>query len=174
VSAAPALDVVQGATMFTDIVGFTEYTAIRGDAEAVALLSLQERLVREALPPGARIVKELGDGLLLWFPDACAGIEAALALQLALERESNGRPLWVRMGMHWGQQTIRRDDIVGHDVNVASRIVNVAGPGELLVSEATVREVGGGPIAATFDPIGPVVMKGIPDPVRLFRALPRD
>lgn len=156
--------------MFTDIVGFTEYTAIRGDAEAVALLSLQERLVRNALPEGARIVKELGDGLLLWFPEPCAAVESALALQPLFERESGARPLWVRMGMHWGQQTVRRDDIVGHDVNIASRIVNVASPGELLVSDATVRRIGRQRVRATFEPIGPVVMKGIPQPVKLFRA----
>ena len=155
--------------MFTDIVGFTEYTAIRGDAEAVALLTLQERLVREALPPGARIVKELGDGLLLWFPDPCAAIEAALGLQPKFERESDGRPFWVRMGMHWGSQTVRREDLIGHDVNVASRIVNVASPGELLVSDATVKRIGNGPVRAQFEPIGPVVMKGIPEPMRLFR-----
>ena len=45
-----------GAVAFTDIVGFTEFCALRGDDEAVALLSLQERLVRGALPSGARIV----------------------------------------------------------------------------------------------------------------------
>ena len=61
----------EGAVAFTDIVGFTEFCAVRGDDEALALLSLQERLVRNALPPGARIVKELGDGLLLWFPVFC-------------------------------------------------------------------------------------------------------
>jgi class 3 adenylate cyclase len=159
--------------MFTDIVGFTEYTAVQGDAEALKLLSLQERLVQDALPPGARVVKELGDGLLLWFPDACAAVECALALQSRFERESfeSMLPLWVRMGIHWGHQTRRRDDIIGHDVNVASRIVNVAGPGELLVSEATVAEVGQTAIAATFEPIGPVIMKGIPEPIRLYRAV---
>ena len=69
-----------GAVAFTDIVGFTEFCALRGDDEAVALLSLQERLVRDALPPGARIVKELGDGLLLWFPTALASLTTCLDL----------------------------------------------------------------------------------------------
>jgi adenylate cyclase len=174
VAAAPAVDVLQGVVMFTDIVGFTEYTALQGDAEALKLLSLQERVVHETLPPGARLVKELGDGLLLWFPEACAAVECALALQARFERESfeSMLPLWVRMGMHWGRQTPRRDDVVGHDVNVASRIVNVAGPGEVLVSEATVAEIGRAAVNAMFEPIGPVIMKGIPDPIRLYRAVP--
>jgi adenylate cyclase len=173
--AAP-VEVVVGAVVFTDIVGFTEYTAIEGDERALSLLTLQEELVESALPPGARIVKELGDGLLLWFPDACDAVAASLALQARFDAESSRLlvPLWVRMGMHWGHQTRRRNDLVGHDVNVASRIVNFAAPGELLVSEATVEAVGERPTIARFEEIGPVVMKGIPEPVRLFRATPPD
>jgi adenylate cyclase len=176
VTAVVETDVLEGVVMFTDIVGFTEYTAVEGDQKALELLTLQERIVSEALPPGARVVKELGDGLLLWFPDPCAAVLCALALQTRFDAQWTDRmlPLWVRMGMHWGQQTRRRDDVVGHDVNVASRIVNVAGAGELVLSEATVREVGRRSLqGASFDEIGPVMMKGIPEPIRLFRAVTR-
>jgi class 3 adenylate cyclase len=56
-------------------------------------------------------------------------------------------------------------------VNLAARIVDVAGPGELLLS-ATVRTALDGASAAAlrFDELGPVVMRGIPEPVRLYRA----
>jgi len=164
---------VEGAVVFTDIVGFTEYTATEGDEEALALLSLQERLVLTALPGGARIVKELGDGLLLWFPECDAALATCLRLQDDFETESERSllPLWVRIGMHWGRQTTRRDDLVGHDVNVASRIVNVAGPGEVLLSDVTVARLSGSRDRSRFEEIGPVVMKGIPEPVRLFRAV---
>ena len=64
----------------------------------------------------------------------------------------------------------RRDDIVGHDVNVASRIVNHSGPGEVLLSAQTVARIGADAASYCFDELGPVVMKGIPDPIRLFRA----
>jgi class 3 adenylate cyclase len=171
---APA-GVIRGTVVFTDIVGFTEFNALRGDQEAVALLSLQERLVREMLPHGSRIVKELGDGLLLWFSDACAAIETSLRLQERFEQESTATdlPLWVRCGMHSGQQTVRGEDLVGHDVNVAARVVDVAGPGEVLLSSST-RELASTLEEVWFDEIGPVVMKGIPEPVRLFRATPVD
>ena len=62
---APIRTSVQGAVVFTDLVGFTEYTAIQGDDAAVALLPTQEEIVQRKLPDGARIVKELGDGLML-------------------------------------------------------------------------------------------------------------
>ena len=161
-----------GAVAFTDIVGFTEFCALRGDDEAVALLSLQERLVRDALPSGARIVKELGDGLLLWFPTAAASLTTCLDLQDAFERESQDGlvPLWVRIGLHWGRPAARGDDLVGHDINVTARIVDVAGPGEVLVSEALHAQVAGAAFEVQFDELGPIVMKGVPEPVRLYRA----
>ncbi len=166
------LEVVTGAIMFTDIAGFTEFTALQGDQEALALLAVQERIVVEALPAGARIVKELGDGLLLWFEDAAAAVRAGLALQCKFEDESThlDYPLWVRIGVHWGTPVLRRGDLVGHDVNLASRICNYAAPGETVVSEATWRAVGNRLEAVRFDELGPVVMKGIPEAVPLYRA----
>src|SRR5205823_3426758 len=99
VSAAP----VAGAVVFTDIVGFTEFTAERGDEEALQLLDLQESVVREVLPEDARIVKDLGDGLLLFFPDACTALLTCLRLQERFEEVAAdpALPLWVRMGLHW-------------------------------------------------------------------------
>jgi class 3 adenylate cyclase len=163
---------VQGTVVFTDIVGFTEYTALRGDEGALELLAAQERVVRECLPPSARVVKELGDGLLLWFPDACEAVRASLRLQdrLADESLSSDLPLWVRCGMHSGHQALRGEDLVGHDVNVAARVVDVAGAGEVLLSEATMELVRNVLDDVWFDELGPVVMKGIPKPLRLYRA----
>lgn len=158
--------------MFTDIVGFTEFNALRGDVEALDLLALQERIVREEMPGEARVVKQLGDGLMLWFGDPCAALETGLRLQERFETESwaTDAPLWVRIGVHSGKQTRRGDDLLGHDVNVASRIVNLADSGEVLASEATVKGAGGGVPDIAFEQLGPVVMKGIPTPVNLYRA----
>ena len=61
-------------------------------------------------------------------------------------------------------------DLVGHDVNVASRILDIAGPGEVLASEPTRLSVEGRVPGVCFDELVPVVMKGIPEPVRLWRA----
>jgi class 3 adenylate cyclase len=158
--------------MFTDIVGFTEFTALRGDEEAFELLALQERIVREELPANSRIVKELGDGLMLWFDDARDAVQTGLRLQERFEHEATltEAPLWVRIGLHSGTQTRRGNDLVGHDVNVASRIVNLAASGEVLASEATVHAVDDGLKGCEFERLGPVVMKGIPMPINLYRA----
>ncbi len=163
---------VEGTIVFTDIVGFTEFTATRGDADALQLLTTQDRLVHSALPGAARVVKELGDGLLLWFPEPVTALHSAFALQQGFEAESaaSGVPLLIRVGMHHGTALPRGADVIGHDVNLAARIVEVAAPGEVLVSD-TVR-AGVNPDAAQvcFSELGPVAMKGVPGPIRLWRA----
>src|SRR3990172_12162578 len=170
---ATAVRAVPGAIVFTDIAGFTEFTAVRGDEAALELLALQERLVHEEMDDLGRIVKELGDGLMLWLDDPCRAVTVALALQERFDREATAGelPLWVRMGVHYGQPARRGDDLVGHDVNVASRIVELAAPGEVLASEAAVRRIADGLPDVTFEEVGPVVMKGIPAPIALYRAL---
>jgi adenylate cyclase len=160
-----------GAVVFTDIVGFTQFTAEHGDDEALALLDRQDKVVRGSLPDDARVVKELGDGLLLWFPEAVSALGSCLALSERFEEEAaTDVPLWVRIGMHWGCPTRRGNDLVGHDVNLAARIVDVAGPGEVLVSEPVRELVHGRVDGLRLDELGPVVMKGIPDAVPLYRA----
>ena len=70
--------------------------------------------------------------------------------------------------MHWGRPRRRGDDIVGRDVNLAARIVDLAGPGEVLCSEATANEVGARP-GVDFEPLGPVFVRGIAEPVPIVR-----
>ena len=74
--------------------------------------------------------------------------------------------------MHHGTALQRGADVIGHDVNVASRIADVAAPGEVLVSDAVRAVVDPGVAHVSFTELGPVVMKGIPDPIRLWRATP--
>jgi adenylate cyclase len=179
-----------GAIVFTDIVGFTALTDMHGDDVALALLERQERMVREALPSTSRVVKELGDGLLLWFDDPSEAIDTCLRLQRDFdfvneaadgaphhpERSADGIadvndvPLWVRMGVHWGCPRRRGDDIVGRDVNLAARIVDLAGPGEVLCSEATADAIGMRP-GVGFEPLGPVFVRGIAEPVPIVRVM---
>jgi class 3 adenylate cyclase len=160
-----------GAIVFTDIVGFTEVTDTHGDDVALALLERQEALVADLLPESARIVKELGDGLLLWFDDPRSALHTCLALQQRFEDEApEPVPLWVRMGLHWGCPRRRGEDIVGRDVNLAARIVDLAAPGEVLCSEATAHAVGVLEGIA-YEPLGPVFVRGFADPVPLVRAV---
>jgi class 3 adenylate cyclase len=71
--------------------------------------------------------------------------------------------------MHWGCPRARGDDIVGRDVNLASRITDLAAPGEVLCSEVTADAAGDLP-GVGFESLGPVYVRGIAEPVPLVRA----
>ncbi len=118
--------------------GFTEYNEAVGDIEALRVLDEQRSLVDGHLDgQDARLVKEIGDGLMIWIGSAVGGLSIATCLLEAFAgiHESGTFPLAVRMGMHHGESIARGDDLVGQTVNVAARISALAGPGELLVSQ---------------------------------------
>lgn len=170
---AAAIETREGTIVFTDLSGFTEFTALRGDAAALSLLDLQESLVREQMGDSGRIVKNLGDGLMLWFDEPLAAVQVSVALQERFEEASgeDDEPLWVRIGIHFGSPVLRGNDFIGHDVNVAARIVDLAAPGEVLVSEACTSRIEAPLDGVTFEEIGPTIMKGIPEPVPLYRVM---
>lgn len=163
-----------GAIVFTDIVGFTKFTAAEGDSRAVQLLDTKRDIVDDLLPEGGRVVKELGDGLLLWIDSADSGVRFCAALQSACRRasEEGPFPLWVRIGAHWGEAAERAGDLIGHEVNTAARIVDQAGPGETLASDVFVKQCDPAALDGEAVPIGPVLMKGLPAAVWLYRLTP--
>ncbi len=161
-----------GAVLFTDLVGFTEFNDAVGDERAVGVLDRQTAMAHSAIGEldRARIVKELGDGLMIWFATAADGLGAATTLLHDVDRaRRDGEfPLAVRMGLHYGSALERGDDVVGQTVNVASRLSDIAGPGELVVSEQVVRAVDGAarpPLRA----VGPVTVKGVQEPIWVHR-----
>jgi class 3 adenylate cyclase len=160
----------RGAVLFTDLVGFTEFTDSQGDAAAVEVLDEQSTIARDALAGGVgHVVKELGDGLMLWFDHVALGLRAAGDMLRAVDvaRSEQAFPLALRMGMHCGEVVERGADFVGHTVNIASRIAGLAGPGELLVSEQVVEALGTSTEA--FRPVGPTRVKGVSAPIWLYR-----
>jgi len=160
-----------GSVLFTDLVGFTEFNDLRGDPAAVAVLDQQYEVLESVLGrhPCSRLVKELGDGLMIWSSDASDGLEIAteFAAGIRVARETDGFPLAVRLGLHHGPVIERGDDVVGQTVNVAARIAALAGPGELLVSDEVLAACG--TVAAGARAVGPVNVKGVADPVWLHR-----
>ncbi|MEO8457757.1 MAG: adenylate/guanylate cyclase domain-containing protein [Chloroflexota bacterium] len=170
---ATAVRTAEGAIAFTDLSGFTEFCAIKGDEAAVALISAQERLLRDEIGRRGRIVKNLGDGFMLFFADPCDAVVAGLSLQDKFEEASfeGDFPLWVRIGIHFGAPVRHGRDLVGHDVNVAARIVDLAAPGEVLVSASATSAMTRRIPNVAFEEVGPVIMKGIPEAMTLYRAM---
>jgi class 3 adenylate cyclase len=160
-----------GAILFTDLVGFTAYTDMHGDRAAVDVLDRQSSLVATAIDGAGRVVKELGDGVMLWFDDPDTGLRSTQAIleSVAEARNTAGFPLALRMGMHVGEVIERGDDIVGQAVNIAARVADLAGPGELLVTDHVVRSLGESGDTAAFRPVGPTRVKGVAEPIWLHR-----
>ncbi len=130
---------VDVAIMFTDLSGFSSWALEAGDEIALDLL----REVGEAIePPVAAhrgdVVKRLGDGLMAAFRDAPDAVAAALeARERAAAILVEGYRPRLRTGIHLGRPRKVGGDYFGVDVNIAARLVEAAGPDEILISDPT-------------------------------------
>lgn len=122
--------------LFTDLVEFSAWALEAGDTMAVDLLREVAHVVEPALEGrGGRIVKRLGDGLMVVFDEPGEAVEAALEAVAAISGvEVGGHRPQLRAGLHTGRPRKIGRDYLGVDVNVAARIAEAAGPGEVLVS----------------------------------------
>jgi class 3 adenylate cyclase len=122
--------------MFVDLAGYTTLTEAHGDQAAARVASEFQRamsgLIREH---GAWQVKSMGDGVMIWAPDAARAV--ALAADTLEEVGSRGDLLPVRIGIHTGPAVMCGWDWYGSTVNVASRLAGKAGANEALVSAAS-------------------------------------
>jgi class 3 adenylate cyclase len=156
------------ATMaFMDLSGYTALTEERGDVTAAELAtSLAQLVQRTATHHDGEAMKFLGDGVMFRFRDPAAGVRGAL--EVIGETAPLGLPP-AHVGMHIGAVIERDGDVFGRTVNLASRLSGRAAPGEVLVSREVVEACEG---AIGFTPLGKVELKGVAEPVPLFRAEP--
>lgn len=126
------------AILFTDLVDFSAWALEAGDTLAVDLLRQVGHVVEPPIEDGGgRIVKRLGDGLMAVFDDPPAAVDAAFAALAGLDEiEVGGHNPRLRAGLHVGRPRKVGRDYLGVDVNVAARIAEAAGAGEVLVSGA--------------------------------------
>lgn len=157
------------AMCFLDLAGYTRLTEERGDRAAAALAtSLADLVEQVSLPHGGQPVKWLGDGVMFHFRQPGQGVVAALEM---VERTPQAGLPPAHVGLHAGPVVSQDGDYFGRTVNLAARIAGHAGPGQVLVSDQVVAECPAGPV--DFEPIGPVPLKGVTDPVPLHRATTR-
>jgi tetratricopeptide (TPR) repeat protein len=115
---------------------------------------------------GGDEVKTLGDGVLVIFGSAADAVACAVAMQQAVQRQvvAGQAPLAIRIGVGLGDVVIEEDDVFGTPVVEAARLVEAARPGQILAT-AIVRLVAGGRARVRFADIGPLRLKGLPEPV---------
>ena len=130
---------------FTDIEGFTTYTETYGDDAALALLRHHSTQVDPLIClRGGMILKRMGDGYMLRFPNAQAAVAAMLdclaAVSSAPSSHPGASPLRIRAGLTFGKPLRIGNDLIGSDVNLAARLTNMANGGQLLVNKAVKKE----------------------------------
>jgi len=133
------------AILFTDLVGFSDWALEAGDDAALELLRTVGRTVDPAIKQrDGLIVKRLGDGVMAVFDDAAPAVDAALEASRAVgEIQLDGYSPQLRAGIHFGKPRKLGSDYFGVDVNVAARVADAAGPGEVLISESVCEQIAG-------------------------------
>ncbi len=132
--------------------------------------------VEQLLPlHGGRLVKSLGDGLMLEFGEALGCIKTAFALQ-QISTQANAilppeQQMHLRMGAHVAEFVADQHDIYGADVNLTVRIGTLTGPGELVVS-AELRDQLTASLDADIEDLGECYLKHVEKPVRAYRVGP--
>jgi adenylate cyclase len=152
------------AIVFADLVGFVRFTEEEGEQEALDLVESFVTSVEQSLPGSARVVKNIGDGVMIVGTDPVALTDWAIGFQEGFERRS--RP---RIGIHYGRTVYRDGDYYGGNVNLASRVVARAHAGEVIVTDSVVGAAGQRTDLA-FEPIGEFQLKGFREPTELFLA----
>jgi adenylate cyclase len=156
---------VRVAILFADLAGYARLTVERGDEEALAAVERFVEAVERTLPADARVIKTLGDEVMVVGPDAGGLVRWAVALRAAI---APGDPP-PRIGMHYGDALYRDGDYYGREINQAARVVARAGGGEVLVTRPVV-DVAAGFDSVKFERIGEVGLKGFSEPTELFIA----
>jgi adenylate cyclase len=160
---------VRVAIVFADLAGYARLTVERGDEEALAAVERFVEAVEQTLPPEARVIKTLGDEVMVVGPEASSLVRWAVGLREAI---SAGDPP-PRIGMHFGEALYRDGDYYGREINQAARVVARAGGGEVLVTRSVV-DVASGLEGVRFERIGEVGLKGFSEPTELFLAATKE
>ena len=158
--------------MFTDLVGSTAMNLRTGDTVYLELLGRHNRILRRRLRQFDGVeLKHTGDGIGAWFTSPAAAAECALVARDDLAEHNVSHPetpLLVRFGLASGTPIPHEGDLYGISMSLAARMCQSAAPNQVLVSADVAESAGGGQL--TFRPLGPIAMKGFPEPLPAFAA----
>jgi class 3 adenylate cyclase len=162
--------------MFSDV---KDYTARTAGESRLGILDLVRRH-RELVQPivkrrGGRVVKSLGDGLLIAFESATDAVLAGVEIQAAAAAHSSSAAaerdrLELRVGVSTGEVALDGGDVFGDAVNLASRAQQQARAGDVMFTEATWATINRREVQCAD--AGAFELKGVAGTVRLYRAVP--
>jgi adenylate cyclase len=153
------------AIAFADLAGYTRLTEEEGELEAVDAVERFVEAVETTLPDDARVIKTIGDEVMIVGSDPVALTDWAVGFQQLYV--SRALP---RIGIHYGDALYRDGDYYGRDVNIASRVAARSAGGEVLVTRPVVERAGS---HLEFERIGEVRLKGFTESTEIFMARQR-
>lgn len=162
--------------LFADLRGYTQFTQEYGDEAAAHLVARFAGISREvAVQHGGEMLESRGDEVVIVFLSVRNALRAALALEARLEDEiatNVSFPLQARMGCDAGEVVPVEGGFRGGALNLAARLLSLAGPGEVFVSESVVHLAGTLP-GITYVDRGQARLKGLGS-VHVLQAVPAD
>jgi adenylate cyclase len=160
--AAAGLGRMRVAVAFADLAGYTRLTEEEGELHAVDAVERFVEAVELTLPEEARVIKTIGDEVMIVSSDAAALTDWSVGFQ-SMQTE---RPL-PRIGIHYGYAIYRDGDYFGRDINIAARVAARSAGGEVLVTKPVVDHAGS---HLEFERIAEVRLKGFTEPTEIFLA----
>ena len=158
--------------LFAGLCGYAERVSTQTWEESQRMLRRNEALVDPVFRKfGGRRIKQIAGTFLVAFDSPTQAVLCAAALQDRVQRFDEKLPeeqrLRPRVGIHLGEVRLVRGDVFGEPVNIAARIEAQCGPGEVLFGESVWLSMNRAEVRA--EDKGEWPLKGIPEPVRIFR-----
>ena len=162
------------AIVFADVVGWSRLIE-RDDVETLrAWKALRADIIEPKIAEhGGRLLEVAGDAVVIEFPSAVAGAMWAMDTQRALSGEGQPSPLALRIGMNVEDVIVDENKLIGDGVNIAARVLQLAEPGDIVVT-AAVREYIWNKMPVGFVDLGEQMLKNISRPIRVYRLGPTD
>lgn len=154
--------------LFVDLAGYTALSEVHGDQRAAATATRLTSITKTALTGGARLVKALGDGVMVVGPSIEPVVLTAREVFRVIRREPEFPA--ARMGIHGGHAIQQDGDFFGAAVNLSARLMERAQPGQALCSEKVALALGRHEMVGTR-PLGTVRLKHIVQPVAIYELL---
>jgi adenylate cyclase len=153
------------AIAFADLAGYTRLTEEEGELEAIDAVERFVEAVETTLPDDARVIKTIGDEVMIVGSDPAALTDWAVGFEQLYVAQ-----VLPRIGIHYGQALYRDGDYYGRDVNIASRVAARSAGGEVLVTRPVVERAGP---HLEFERIAEVRLRGFSESTEIFLARQR-
>jgi class 3 adenylate cyclase len=163
------------AVLFTDVVGSTKYFKAHGDIKGREMLRKHHRIAIAIVEDyGGSLIKEVGDSVMVYFPDALNALKASIKMQHQFnsynKNNESQNEIHIRVGIHFGKVIVEEKDIYGDVVNVAAKLTNLANGDQVFISHE-VYELTKNMSSAKFELVNFWNMKSVPTGLTIYKVI---